>query len=185
MAAPGSPDATALDTDGDEALTRTDDPYAPYYPGDAAVDWIGVSLYHWGIEYPWGENEMPKAGAFADPLRGRAAQADSVAVPDLYSLYADGHDKPIAIVETAILYDPAAPAGGPTAASLKTAWFNQVFAAASRAEFPRVGMINWFEWRKTEAEVGRVIDWRLAADPALARSLLAPVPDGWLVFAGE
>jgi hypothetical protein len=186
-AAPGSADAKALDTNGDGALTRTDDPYAPYYPGDDAVDWIGVSLYQWGLAYPWGENEIPRPGTFAALLTGRSTgpQANAVAIPDLYSLYADGHDKPIAIVETAILYDPAAPPGGPTEAKLKTAWFDQVFAAANRTEFPRIGMINWFEWRKNESEVGRVIDWRLAADPALAKSLLASVPDGWLVFAGN
>ncbi len=186
-AAPGSPDTKVLDTNGDGALTRTDDPYAPYYPGDDAVDWIGVSLYQWGLAYPWGENEIPKPGTFANLLRGRptGAQPNEVAIPDLYSVYADGHDKPIAIVETAILYDPAAPPGGPTEAKLKTAWFDQVFAPANRTEFPRIGMIDWFEWRKTEAEVGRVIDWRLAADPALAKSLLASVPDGWLVFAGN
>ena len=182
-----SADAKALDTNGDGALTRTDDPYAPYYPGDDAVDWIGVSLYHWGLEYPWGENEIPTPGTFADLLRGRptGAQAGEVAIPDLYAVYADGHDKPLAIVETAILYDPAAPAGGPTEAALKTAWFGQVFAAANRTEFPRIGMINWFEWRKQESEVGRVIDWRLAADPALAQSLLTSVAGGWLVFAGD
>jgi hypothetical protein len=186
-AAAGSPDAKALDTDGDGALTRTDDPYAPYYPGDTAVDWIGVSLYQWGLVYPWGENELPKPGTFANLLRGRptGAHAAEVVIPDLYALYADGHDKPMAIVETAILYDPAAPAGGPTEATLKSAWFNEVFATANRTAFPRIGMINWFEWRKTEAEVGRVIDWRLAADPVLAKSLLGSVPDGWLAFAGD
>jgi hypothetical protein len=186
-AARGSPDAKALDTNGDGALTRTDDPYAPYYPGDEAVDWIGVSLYQWGLAYPWGENEIPKPGTFANLLTGRPTgeQANEVAIPDLYSVYADGHDTPIAVVETAILYDPAAPAGGPTEAKLKTAWFDQVFAAANRTDFPRIGMINWFEWRKNETEVGRVIDWRLAADPSLARSLLASVPDGWLVYAGH
>jgi hypothetical protein len=36
-----------------------------------------------------------------------------------------------------------------------------------------------------ETEVGRVIDWRLAADPALAHSLLASVSDGSLLFAGD
>jgi hypothetical protein len=185
VAAAGSADAKALDTDGDGVLTRTDDPYAPYYPGDTAVDWIGVSLYHWGLEYPWGENESPKPGAFADLLRGRVANPGEAAIPDLYALYADGHDKPMAIVETAILYDPAAPAGGPTEATLKSAWFNEVFAPENRTEFPRIGMINWFEWRKTEAEVGRIIDWRLAADPALGKALLASVPGGWLVFAGD
>jgi hypothetical protein len=186
-AAPGSADAKALDTNGDGALTRTDDPYAPYYPGDDAVDWIGVSLYQWGLAYPWGENEIPRAGTFAALLTGRStgAEANEVAIPNLYKVYADGHDKPIAIVETAILYDPAPPPGGPSEAKLKTAWFDQVFAGTNRTEFPRIGMINWFEWRKMETEVGRVIDWRLAADPALAKSLLASVPAGWLVFAGD
>jgi hypothetical protein len=186
-AAPGSADAKALDTNGDGTLTRTDDPYAPYYPGDDAVDWIGVSLYQWGLAYPWGENEIPRPGTFAALLTGRStgAQANEVAIPNLYKAYADGHDKPIAIVETAILFDPAPPPGGPTEAKLKTAWFDQVFAASNRTDFPRIGMINWFEWRKMETEVGRVIDWRLAADPALAKSLLASVPDGWLVFAGD
>ncbi len=28
------------------------DPYAPYYPGDAATDWVGMSLFHWGSGYP-------------------------------------------------------------------------------------------------------------------------------------
>ena len=51
-AAPGSPEAAALDTDGDGELTRSDDPYAPYYPGDDAVDWVGMSLYHWGNTHP-------------------------------------------------------------------------------------------------------------------------------------
>jgi len=73
----------------------------------------------------------------------------------------------------------------PLKRSSRPQWFDQVFAEANRTEFPRIGMINWFEWRKTETEVGRIIDWRLAADPALAKSLLASVPAGWLVFAGD
>jgi hypothetical protein len=46
-------------------------------------------------------------------------------------------------------------------------------------------MINWFEWRKEEPEVGRVIDWRISTDADLARTLIAGVPDGWLRFAAE
>jgi hypothetical protein len=45
-------------------------------------------------------------------------------------------------------------------------------------------MVNWFEWRKQESEVGRVIDWRLGSDPVRARRLLDAAPE-WLVFAGE
>ncbi len=56
---------------------------------------------------------------------------------------------------------------------------------ATRDDFPRIRMLNRFEWRKVEPEVGRVIDWRLAADPALAKSPLDGVPAGWLRFAGD
>ena len=26
----------------------SDDPYAPFWPGDDVVDWVGMSVYHWG-----------------------------------------------------------------------------------------------------------------------------------------
>jgi hypothetical protein len=182
----GTDEFAALDTNEDGKLDGQDDPYAPYYPGDEAVDWVGMSLYHWGNSYPWGENELPPSGKFAALLTGEpiVEHAESGSVPDFYTTYADGHDKPLAIIETAALYDPAA-SPGPTEAELKTAWFTQVFSAETREAFPRIRMINWFEWRKEEAEVGRVIDWRLSADADLARSLLAGVPDAWLRFAGD
>jgi hypothetical protein len=184
-AAPGSADALALDTDGDGALTPADDPYAPYYPGDDAVDWVGMSLYHWGLEYPWGENELPRPGTFDAMLRGvdTGAHGEAATVPDFHAAYAEARDKPLAIVETAALYDPDA-TSGPTEADLKRAWFEQVFSASTRRDFPRIGMLSWFEWRKEEPEVGRVIDWRLGADPALARELFDAVPAGWLGLGG-
>ena len=182
-AVPGSPQTAALDTDGDGELTRADDPYAPYWPGDDVVDWVGMSLYFWGLEYPWGENELAPAGRFAAQLTGRetGAHDDEVPVPDFYATYAEGHDKPMAIIETAALYDPAGT--GPDEATLKGAWFAQVFSAETRDAFPRIGMINWFEWRKDEPEVDAVIDWRMAGDGELGRELLASVPAGWLLFA--
>lgn len=184
-AAPGSPEATALDTDGDGALTRTDDPYAPYWPGDEVVDWVGMSLYFWGLAYPWGENEVAPPGRFVAQLTGSetGAHDDEVPVPDFYETYAEGHDKPMAIIETAALYDPAGT--GPDEATLKRAWFEQVLSPETREDFPRIGMINWFEWRKDEPEVDTVIDWRLAGDGDLGRRLLASVPPGWLLFAEE
>jgi hypothetical protein len=182
-AAAGSPEADSLDTDGDGALTRSDDPYAPFWPGDDVVDWVGMSLYFWGLEYPWGENELAPAGRFAAQLTGgvTGAHDDEATVPDFYATYAEGHDKPMAIIETAALYDPAGT--GPDGATLKRAWFEQVFSAETREAFPRIGMLNWFEWRKHEAEVDAVIDWRMAGDEELGRSLLSSAPDGWLLFA--
>lgn len=40
---PGTADFAALDTNRDGALTMSDDVYAPFYPGDAYVDWVGLS----------------------------------------------------------------------------------------------------------------------------------------------
>jgi hypothetical protein len=185
-ATPDTPEFAALDTDADGALTERDDPYAPYYPGDDAVDWVGMSLYHWGNAHPWGENEVPEEGAFVERLTGTydGANGDETAVPDFYADYADGHDKPMAITETAAFWDPAG-ADPPTEEEIKATWFRQVFSTDVRARFPRLRMINWFEWRKDEPEVGTVIDWRLSDDPVLAQSLLGELPAGWLRFGDE
>lgn len=185
-AQPGTDEFALLDTNADGKLDGQDDPYTPYYPGDEAVDWVGMSLYHWGNSYPWGENELPPSAKFAALLTGEpiVEHAEAGSAPDFYATYAEGHDKPLAITETAALFDPAA-TGSPTEAELKAAWFTQVFSMETRNAFPRIRMINWFEWRKEEAEVGRVIDWRLSADADFARSLLADIPDGWLRFAEE
>ncbi len=183
----GSPDFALLDTDHDGSLTTADDPYAPYYPGDDAVDWVGMSLYQWGNAYPWGENELPETDAFVARLTGtyRGANGDESAVPDFYASYVVGHDKPMSITETAVLFDPAQAADGrgPSEVELKTAWWRQVLDPSVRARFPRIAMVNWFEWRKQESEVGTVIDWRISSDPGLARSLLGALPPGWLRFA--
>ncbi|KAF6252608.1 hypothetical protein COO60DRAFT_1643919 [Scenedesmus sp. NREL 46B-D3] len=53
-----------------------DDPYTPYYPGeplqgyltriegDEWVDWVGLSVYHFGARYPWGANSLPENSKF-------------------------------------------------------------------------------------------------------------------------
>lgn len=177
-------DDPALDTNGDGDITNADDPYEPYWPGDAAVDWVGMSLYHWGLAYPWGENELPAEGTFTGLLTGADtdAHAGQSEVPNFYERYADGHRKPMGIFETAALYNPEAP--GPDAAELTSAWWAQVTDPAVMADFPRLAMVNWFEWRKHEPEIGGVVDWRLTADPELARALLSEAPAGWLLFGG-
>ena len=78
----GSREAAALDTDGDGELTRADDPYAPYWPGEDAVDWVGMSLYFWGLEYPWGENELAPEGRFAALLEWEKHEPEVDAVID-------------------------------------------------------------------------------------------------------
>ena len=175
----GEPGFELLDTDGDGILGQSDDPYAPYYPGDDVVDWVGMSLYHWGSTYPWGENELAEDGKFLDQLRGDyvGANGDDRALPDFYAEYAERRGKPLAIPETAALYDPAQ-AGDELA--LKSAWWRQVFSSEVARDLPLLRMVNWFEHRRAESEVGgAIVDWRATGTAELAAAFSSHL-EGWL-----
>jgi len=175
-AKPGSPAAHVLDTNGDGRLDSGDDPYAPYWPGAAYVDWVGMSLYHWGTTYPWGANTVPTADKFAQMIAGTTTTS-RVPIPNFYADYAERYDKPLAIVETAAFYRPGG--GGVTESAIKAAWLAEVFSAATRSRFPLLRIVNWFDWRKYEAEVSTVVDWRITADPGLRALFLAAMTNGF------
>ncbi|MHA7208375.1 glycoside hydrolase family 26 protein [Arthrobacter sp. MDT1-65] len=181
-ALPGMAGFPELDTTGDGVLTPDDDPYAPYYPGDDAVDWVGMSLYHWGSTYPWGESEMPEEGKFIDQLTGQydGKNGDDSMLPDFYADYAGGHGKPVAIPETAALVRDDI--GGLRALNIKRAWWEQVFDPEVQERFPQLAMVNWFEWNKVEPEVGAAVDWTVVEDDAVRTEFTAALPD-WYRFA--
>jgi hypothetical protein len=183
-AAAGTHDAEVLDTDSDGAVTAADDPYAPYWPGDDAVDWVGMSLYHWGLAHPWGENEVPGPDAFADRLTGRylGAGGDERSVPDFYGVYGEGHRKPVAVPETAAFWAPGA--GGAAELDVKRAWWSQVLDPGLPTRFPRLAMVNWFEWDKHEVEVDARVDWRAAGTPEVRGAFRAALP-GWARWADD
>lgn len=178
----GSADAAALDTDGDGQVTAADDPYAPYYPGDEYVDWVGMSLYHWGSAYPWGENELPEDGKFAAQLTGTydGLGGDETAVPDFYDEYGAQRGKPVAIPETAALVVPR----GADAAerAIQQAWWRQVFSPDTHERFPQLRLVNWFEWVKLEDEVGETVHWAVLPDETTRAAFRADLP-GWLRYA--
>jgi Glycosyl hydrolase family 26 len=179
-ATPGTADFTLLDTDGDGTLTIADDAYLPYYPGDDVVDWVGMSLYHWGSAYPWGENELPEEGKFAAQLTGTYSGlgGDETAATDFYQTYAVEHGKPLAIPETAAL---VVPGGDPEQElGIKRAWWRQVLAEDIADRFPQLKMVNWFEWDKFEPEVGGDVHWTVANDPKIRSAFIADLPS-WLV----
>ncbi|GIG28974.1 glycosyl hydrolase [Cellulomonas marina] len=175
-AVPGSADAAALDTDGDGAVTGADDPYAPYWPGDDAVDWVGMSLYHWGSAYPWGEDELPEDGKLVAQLTGTYAGlgGDDSALPDFAGTYGTGHGKPLALVETAALVSEGADAA--TGLAIRRAWWRQVLGPALPAAVPSLRLVNWFDWDKQEPEVGGVVRWAVSTDPAVAAAFRADLP---------
>jgi hypothetical protein len=185
VAKPGSAAYASLDTDHDGQLSMTDDPYLPYYPGDDAVDWVGMSVYHWGSQYPWGEDEIPETHKFMDILNGTYAgsNGDERAVPDFYAVYAIGHHKPMAITETSALFNTAQ--SGADEFAIKQDWWRQVFAPDVQRDYSQIKMINWFEWRKSESEVGgATVDWRATSTAALTQAFTNDLPD-WLLFAEQ
>jgi hypothetical protein len=180
----GSADAAVLDTDHDATVTGLDDPYAPYWPGRRYVDWVGMSLYHWGAVYPWGENEVPEDDKFTDMLRGtyNGSAGDERPVPDFYTTYGARQRLPVAVTETAALYVPGR--GGASEMAIKRAWWRQVLAPATTRRLPWLRMINWFEWRKHEPEVGGVVDWGVTRRSGMRRAFTAALPR-WLRFAPD
>ena len=183
-ASPGSDAYQALDTSVDGTVDESDDPYAPYYPGDDAVDWVGMSLYHWGDAHPWGENEVPEENKFVDQLTGSydGAAGDETAVPDFYAEYAQERGKPVGIPETAAFFRPGG--GGADELTVKRAWWSQLVDPALHRDFPQLHMVNWFEWRKHEPEVDAVVDWRATGTPGVAQAYAEDLPE-WYVHPGE
>lgn len=163
---PGTADFFALDTNHDGSLTMKDDPYAPYYPGDDYVDWVGITLYWWGFDYPWGDNEIPD-NRLAASLKGEyvGKYHDETDLTNFYQVFAVDHDKPMAISETAALYNEQQ-LDGANEHDIKQAWLDQVFAPSMGIEFPKLRMINWFEHRKPEIGTPGVIDWRITSSNA-------------------
>lgn len=179
-----SSDARALDTNQDGRLDATDDSYRPYYPGDEYVDWVGISLYHWGTTYPWGENEVPAPGKFLAELTGNfhGPGTDERIVPDFYGIYGTQHRKPVAISETAALYAPHN-AGAPQQA-VKQAWWRQVFSPDLLQRLPQLKLIDWFEWDKLEQEIGSRVDWTVTTQPAIRDAFRNDLPN-WLRYGRD
>lgn len=173
-------DFELLDTDGDGELTQADDPYAPYFPGDQHVDWVGLSVYHFGHEWPWGANEIPEANKFSEKVTGSydGLGGDHTDVPDFHAVYGVSGGHPVVISETSALF--VAGEGGADNVDIKQAWFDQVFAEDLLERLPAIELIVWFEHDKEEQDVaGAVTQWSGTRDPAVLLAKWETLPD-WL-----
>lgn len=173
-----------LDTNNDGKLTQADDPYAPYWPGVEYVDWVGLSVYHFGTTHPYGHNQPPEPGKFVAQLRGtyHGELGDEGYVPDFYKIYGERMQRPVAVPETAALYIPGRP--GPRALAIKQAWWRQVFADSTHRQMPWLRMISWFEWYKYEKEVNAEVDWKVTRNPVIRAAFRDALPS-WLRFAAD
>ncbi len=182
-ATPEQPDYGLLDTNGDGKLTAADDPYEPYYPGDEYVDWVGLSLYHFGYQYPWGANIVPEPGKFTGKITGEYRDpGTSVAAPNFYQRYAERPGKLMAISETSALFNTSRSGDGASDLDIKVNWWRQVTADDIPTRLPRLRLINWFEQEKKEQDLaGVVTSWSIIRDPQIRGEFIATIPN-WLEF---
>jgi hypothetical protein len=68
--------------------------------------------------------------------------------------------------------------------NIKRAWWEQVFDPTVHERFPQLRMVNWFEWKKMEPEVGAPVDWTVLENPTTQNEFTAALPD-WYRFAPE
>lgn len=161
--------AQALDTDGDGTVDDGDDPYGPYFPGARHVDWVGLSLYHYGDRQDFGNNAAPLRGELDARLADRFGYGVRQRRTSFHDRYAS-RDRPM-LVETAALYNTAED-GGASELALKQAWWRQVLDATST--HPAIGAISWLELARPEAEIDdAVADWRATHTADLAGALRA------------
>ena len=180
-AAVGSADFAELDTNKDGILSEADDMFGPYYPGDSSVDWVGLTIYHWGLHYPWLENEMPQPGEFARAMNAAGPGSPVNYARWFYARYcADGtHNKPMAIPETSAFYNVEQP--GANELAMKQAWFRQIYNISGggldgpdiAVAFPKLKCVSWFDHFKREAEAQwQFVDWRASENPLVRDSFL-------------
>jgi hypothetical protein len=159
-------DFALLDTDKNNLLNESDDPYLPYYPGDEYVDWVGHSFYHWSNQAERGFNQVPNLEKWGQ------ANGVSNAIPNFHQIFAVGRQKPMVIAETSAFFDLVdTKEGGAPEAEIKKNWIRQVYNTQDSSiprldtQFPMLKAIFWFNQLKYEAETGSQVDWRLSTQP--------------------
>jgi hypothetical protein len=127
---------------------------------------------------------MPEEGKFADQLTGQYDDAndDDPMLPDFYTEYGVGHGKLVAIPETASLVIDGV--GDLRSLNIRRAWWEQVFDPTVHERFPRLHLVNWFEWNKMQPEVGAAVDWTAVEDPVIRSEFTAALPD-WYHYVQE
>jgi len=120
-----------MDTNRDGVLDRDDDPFAPYYPGDDVVDWIGVSLYSKrnNRESDDEANKAAERGLLNKYINNPGTEYN------LYELYAKEKNKPLMIAETASAFYPDFPEGDGEVA-IKRQWWRQFWSPETLNEYP-------------------------------------------------
>lgn len=159
---PGSEGFSLLDTNGDGAWTGSDNAYAPYYPGDDAVDWVGLAAYHDDTAGGAAVNSLPRAGELQDMLTSSGGE-------NFYGTYSEGRNKPF-LLQTSAFYSPAS--GGAPETDIKAGWWDQVVGTATSPAFARTAAVVWDERTSTRDTGVASISWLLTGKPDIAKAAL-------------
>lgn len=158
--APGTGGFALLDTNADGSWNGSDAAYAPYYPGDDAVEWVGLDAYHDDTAGTSAVNTLPADGELSAMLTGSGSE-------DFYATYADGRSKPF-LLQTSAFYSPAT--GGAAEMDIKTSWWKQTLETATSGRFSRTAAVVWDERTSTRDSGVASIDWRLTGNAAMAEA---------------
>lgn len=169
----GPTDARRLDTNRSGRLDAGDDPYSPYYPGDRAVDWVGLSMPRFGVEQNFGDNLVPGLKELRLRLDEDFGYEASSTRRSFYARYAEGMDRPM-LLATAALYNPQG--AGASEAAVKLAWLRRVATAVKSR--PLIEGVLWLEDVRYEPEVGARVRWGLSPNIAIRDAAGALIADG-------
>lgn len=128
--------------------------YSAYYPGDDAVDWVGLSLYARGNGYPRLHNDPPAPTFLLDSVGG------------FYDTYAVGHHRPMQLAETAAAW--AANRTGAPELTVKQTWWQEIFSAVRHGQLPKLKLAVFFEVNKAESDIGPNTEWAIDRLPQIA-----------------
>ncbi|KXS19506.1 glycoside hydrolase family 26 protein [Gonapodya prolifera JEL478] len=145
---PNTTDFEAVDTNKNGAIDSGDDPYAPYYPGDDVVDWVGGTVYHYGPTYPYVNNFVPPRDYFDWTITGKSIVDGTTISPSFYDVYATAKNKPFMLGEVGIYHWQNGT--GADALSQKQAWWRILTDRTTRAKYPLFRALAWFEVAKIE-----------------------------------
>ncbi|KAJ3409401.1 hypothetical protein HDV05_004459 [Chytridiales sp. JEL 0842] len=157
-----------MDTNGNGLLDADDDPYLPFYPGDEYVDWVGLSIYHYGVEHPWHQNVIPESNKFEGYLQGNVKP--EWGRKPFYTYFSSTQgvqnitkgDKPFFLAETGVAYhyawrdetkawtDPLPPRLG-----MKQTWWRSFLNTEFLAKYPNFKAACFFEFVKGEEDTER------------------------------
>ncbi|KAJ3125756.1 hypothetical protein HK100_010611 [Physocladia obscura] len=153
----------------------SNEPYDPYWPGAAYVDWVGLSLYWKGFvaDWPWQVNKAAPSNYVAQIIDAQGPEGGSVS---FYKTYAVAYNKPFVISETGAAFNenivntngsltPISPGPGHVNLTMSF-WDSFLFNQEFLTTYPLFKMVFSFELYKVEDSVQR--DFRALTDPTLS-----------------